>query len=272
MSTAVDQLLDFYDEFAPHYDGWAGGVHRRVAARLAELAAPARKEHALDVGTGTGLVALDAAKRVGRGGHVMGVDLSEAMLAVARRAAVRPAAFAGMAAEALVFRDGTFDLVTMGDCLTYVSDPPRALAEAHRVLRAGGRLAVSVPRRSLCTPAQDLFFELLEDFLRRHPLRIPRHRGERAVMGEPEVLADLLRDFGFEDVRTSALVTGWRLKDGRAWISHLLGAGPYTHAALTALGPALQAQLAAELDEALESLGEDRGLAHHGYTLAIAAR
>lgn len=269
---AVDHLLDFFDDFAPRYDDWAGGLHRRVAERLVDFAAPARRERILDVGCGTGLVASGVARRVGLGGQVIGVDLSEAMLAVARRSARKPATFAGMAAEALVFRDGLFDLVTMGDCLTYLADPPRALAEAHRVLRAGGALALSVPRRSLSTEAQEVFFALLEDFLERHPLRIPRHRGERAVMGEPEVLADLLRDFGFSDVRCTSLVTGWRLADGWAWIDHLLGAGPYTHAALTALGPALRAQFARELDEALSPLGDERGQAHHGYTLAVATR
>ena len=53
----VDHLVDFFDRIAPVYDGWAGGQHARVASRLVDLAAPQRGEHALDVGTGTGLVA-----------------------------------------------------------------------------------------------------------------------------------------------------------------------------------------------------------------------
>ena len=53
----VDHLVDFFDRVATDYDTWAGGQHGRVAARLVELAAPVKGEHALDVGTGTGLVA-----------------------------------------------------------------------------------------------------------------------------------------------------------------------------------------------------------------------
>lgn len=240
-----------------------------------EAAAAARRERVLDVGTGTGLVAAGLARTVGTAGQVLGVDLSEAMLAVARsarRPARSPLTFAGMAAEALVFRAATFDLVTLGDVLTYVVDPPRALAEAHRVLRPGGRLALTVPRRSLATEAQETFFTVLADFLRRHPLRIPRPAGDRAALGEPEALADLLTDFGFEAVRTSAFVTGWRLPAGADWIQHLLGAGPYTHAALTALGPELRGRLAREIDAALGALPEDGRRAHHGYTVAVAVR
>ena len=53
----TDHLVDFFDRIAPSYDGWAGGQHEKVAARLVEVAGPHKGEHALDVGTGTGLVA-----------------------------------------------------------------------------------------------------------------------------------------------------------------------------------------------------------------------
>lgn len=268
----MEQQLDFFDAFAPAYDGWAGGLHVKVAARLVEAAGAQRRQHVLDVGTGTGLVANGIARSVGRAGQVMGIDLSEAMLAQARRAARQPATFAGMAAEALVFRDLAFDLVTMGDVLTYCADPPRALAEARRVLRQGGRLALSVPRRSLATEAQETFFAVLGDFLRRHPLRIWQHGGERSALGEPDVLSDLLQDFGFEAITSSNFVTGWRLQGGAAWIDHLRGAGPYTHASLTALGPQLRARLASELDLAMAPLGEEAQRAHHGYTIATAIK
>ena len=268
----LEQQLDFFDAFAPEYEGWAGGLHGKVADRLAAAAEPSASARVLDVGTGTGLVADRIAAAVSSRGQVIGIDLSEAMLAVARAEAPRRASFVGMAAEALVFRDATFHLVTMGDVLTYLEDPPRALAEAARVLRPRGRLALSVPRRSLATEAQDVFFAVLEDFLRRHPLRLVRRGDERASLGEPEVLADLLADFGFTDVATSMFMTGWRLADGEAWIRHHLGAGPFTHAALTALGPRLRQALAAEVDAALAPLGADAHRVHHAYTVAVARR
>ncbi len=267
----ADFLIDFFDEFAPRYEQWAGGLHGRVAARLVEMAAPRPGWRALDVGTGTGLVANAVARAVGASGLSMGIDLSEAMMAVGRS---RPGAatLLGMAAEELFFRDATFDLVTFGDSLTYLADPVRGLEEAARVLKPGGRIALSVPRRSLHTEAQERFFAFLEDFLRRHPMRIPRHRGERALLGEPDQLAALLEDLGFERVQSSALMTGWRLPTGASWIDHMLGAGPFTHAALTALGPALRRQLAGELDAALAGLGEEAPRAHHAYTMAVAVR
>src|SRR3954471_18277439 len=156
----VDHLVDFFDRIAPVYDTWAGGQHARIAARLVELAAPAKHEHVLDVGTGTGLVAHLVAPRVSPG-SVLGIDLSENMLSIARaeNRKSKNVQFVGMAAEHLVFRPETFDLVTMGEALAYLADPTTALEEAHRVLRRGGRLAVSCQRRSLNTRAQDLFFQ-----------------------------------------------------------------------------------------------------------------
>ena len=188
----IDHLVDFFDRIAPSYDSWAGGQHERVATRLVDVAAPQKGEHVLDVGTGTGLVAHLVAPRVNPG-SVIGIDLSDNMLALARSKQSKNVQFLGMAAERLIFKPETFDLVTMGDALAYVSDPTDALAEAYRVLRTGGRLAVSNQRRSLSTRAQDLFFQGLAPLARRHYLSLPRYSSERSRFGEPNVLPPAAR-------------------------------------------------------------------------------
>src|SRR2546421_5749628 len=91
----VDHVVDFFDRVAPIYDSWAGGQHGRVAARLVDLAAPAKGEHVLDVGTGTGLVAHLLAPAVSPG-TVIGIDLSDKMLAVARTRRDKNVQFVGM--------------------------------------------------------------------------------------------------------------------------------------------------------------------------------
>src|SRR5437867_900260 len=118
----VDHVVDFFDRIAPLYDAWAGGQHARVATRLADLAAPVKNEHVLDVGTGTGLVAHLVAPKVSPG-MVLGIDLSENMLSIARAKKQKNVQFVGMAAEHLVFRPGTFDLVTMGEELMAGAGP-----------------------------------------------------------------------------------------------------------------------------------------------------
>src|SRR5437763_17096621 len=212
----VEHLVDFFDRIAPVYDTWAGGQQRRVATRLVDLATPAKHEQVLDVGTGTGLVANLLAPRV-TPGLVIGVDLSENMLSIARANKAKNVQFVGMAAEHLVFRPATFDLVTMGQALAYFADPTTALAEANRVLRPGGRLAVSCQRRSLSTRAQDLFFQGLVPLARRHYLSLPRYSSERARFGEPDVLPRLLSAAGFEMTGMTEMVTGGRTNGAREW-------------------------------------------------------
>src|SRR5205823_2091729 len=221
----VDHLVDFFDRIAPVYDTWAGGQHARVAGRLVDLAAPAKDEHVLDVGTGTGLVAHLVAPRVSPG-LVMGIDLSENMLSIARMRKSKNAQFVGMAAEHLVFRPASFDLVTMGQALAYFADPTTALAEANRVLRPGGRLAVSSQRRSLNTRAQDLFFQGLVPLARRHYLSLPRYSSDRSRFGEPDALTQILGAAGFDVTRISETVTGGRANDAREWTELMAGAGP----------------------------------------------
>jgi arsenite methyltransferase len=100
----------------------------------------------LDIGAGPGFLALDMAAIVGPGGAVHGIDPSENMRQVAATRArppdAAPVTFSPGEATALPFPDGSFDVVTSTQVYEYVADMPAALAEAHRVLRPGGRLLV----------------------------------------------------------------------------------------------------------------------------------
>jgi ubiquinone/menaquinone biosynthesis C-methylase UbiE len=185
-------LEAYYDAVNHAYDDWSSGIHRRLGARLVEIASPLPGERLLDVGCGTGLVTQMAAERVGTSGEVFGVDIAKRLLEVAQLRASPHVRFFHGPAEALVFSDCTFDVVTIGDSLPYLSDPRRALEEAHRVLRRGSRIAVSVLDRALSTPAQEVYHERLLALELRHPVVVPRPPGDRNRLGEPEVLARLL--------------------------------------------------------------------------------
>ncbi|HKV86906.1 MAG TPA: methyltransferase domain-containing protein [Candidatus Dormibacteraeota bacterium] len=277
----VDHLVDFFDRIAPSYDGWANGQHGRVAARLVELATPSKGEHVLDVGTGTGLVAHLVAPRVAPG-MVIGIDLSAQMLSIARAkidadhrsAHGKNVQFVGMAAERLVFRPESFELVTMGQALTYLADPTEALAEAARVLRPGGRLAVSCQRRSLSTRAQDLFFQGLAPLARRHYLSLPRYSSERSRFGEPDVLPQLISAAGFEVTGLTEMVSGGRTRDAHEWTDLMAGAGPLPYTLIRSLGPRFRNELEAEVESAMASLGDpdDAFRYHHSYLLAVAKK
>jgi len=116
------------------------GVIRRAALRPGE--------HALDLGTGTGSVAVKAAPLVVPGGHVTAVDISPEMLGLARQRAAGMAlgniAFLEGRAEKIPADSGRFDAVLASLSLMYAIDRVAAAREIARVLRPGGRLVAAV--------------------------------------------------------------------------------------------------------------------------------
>jgi ubiquinone/menaquinone biosynthesis C-methylase UbiE len=265
----VEHLVEYYDRVAPEYEGWAGGLHSKVAAKLVELAAPRRGEAVLDVGCGTGLVTHLLAAEVGAKGSVVGIDLSARMLDLARRRSRPNTTFMAMAAESMVFREGSFDLITYGQSLPYLLDPLASLEEAARLLRAGGRVALSLHRRSLQTEAQDLFYRVLSDLAARHHLRVPEHSPERSVYGERENLPRLLDELGFVDIRLTEMVTGGRARTPREWTDLMAGSGPLPNTLIRVLGPRLRAEFEAELAERMKELGDEAFRYHFAFIFAV---
>jgi SAM-dependent methyltransferase len=99
-----------------------------------------------DVGCGTGVVAQRAAERVGASGAVVGIDVSPAMLEVARSLPAPGGAsieWREAPAEQLPLPDASVDLVLCAQALQFVQDRERALREMRRVARPGARIAIS---------------------------------------------------------------------------------------------------------------------------------
>jgi arsenite methyltransferase len=105
-----------------------------------------RGERVVDVGCGAGIDSLVAAKKVGREGRVIGVDMTPSMLEKARQAAkevgLRNVEFRAGYAEALPVEDGWADVVISNGVLNLMPDKSAALGEMSRVLKPGGRLQI----------------------------------------------------------------------------------------------------------------------------------
>jgi SAM-dependent methyltransferase len=126
-------------------------VDRRFAPVVEQVitrAALQPGQHVLDLGTGTGSVALQAASLVGPGGEVLGVDISPEMLAVAHQRAtaggLTNVRFREGRSEAIPAEDGRFDVALASLSLMYAIDRAAAAREIARVLRPGGRFVAAV--------------------------------------------------------------------------------------------------------------------------------
>jgi ubiquinone/menaquinone biosynthesis C-methylase UbiE len=126
--------------------------YRRLARDLVELGLPPGGK-VLDVGTGPGFVAIEVARLLqDRGGRVVGLDLSPAMLALAAENARRQGLNGVLVwrqgdARAMPFDDGEFDAVVSNDSLHHWEDPLLILNEIARVLKNGGRCIIHDMKR-----------------------------------------------------------------------------------------------------------------------------
>jgi demethylmenaquinone methyltransferase/2-methoxy-6-polyprenyl-1,4-benzoquinol methylase len=200
-----DAVRGMFDRIAPVYDAMnrvmTAGLDRSWR-RLTVEAVVQPGDRVLDACCGTGDLAVAAERE---GGIVTGLDFSPRMLERARKKSETVTWIEGDLL-ALPFDDGSFDAATVGFGVRNVADLEAALAELHRVLRPGGRLAIleiTQPRGGL-RPFFSLWFERIVPLLGKVlpggkaytylPASVRRFPGA-------EELAALLEQRGFEQVR-----------------------------------------------------------------------
>ena len=148
---AATEIQEIFDRIAPVYDqlnAWLSfGQHRVWKLMTVKWCNPKSGQKALDVCCGSGDLTQLLAKKVGSQGHVIGLDFSANLLAIAAQrisSQTPPLPIEWLEGDALnlPFEADIFDCATMGYGLRNVTDIPLALSELRRVLKPGGKVAI----------------------------------------------------------------------------------------------------------------------------------
>jgi demethylmenaquinone methyltransferase/2-methoxy-6-polyprenyl-1,4-benzoquinol methylase len=173
-----DSSAHDYDRFERILAFGSGSWYRRDVLRRAGLR---EGDRVLDVATGTGLVAREAATLVGAQGMVIGVDPSTGMLGEASRSL--KIGLVRARGERLPFREASFDFVSMGFALRHVADLGLLFGELRRVLRPGGTACILEITRPASPTARALTRSFMTQVVPVFSLRSSRRAEARKLMG-----------------------------------------------------------------------------------------
>ena len=197
-ATAWSAVAEAWEQRADDIEQTSGDATRV----LLEVAAIQPGERVLELGAGTGHLAVDLAALVGPAGQVVATDVAPAMAELVRQ---RLAGLPQARAEVVDAADipgpaDEYDVVVSRMGLMFVPEPLRALQEARRVLRPGGRLATAVwadPGRNPWMTS--VGFAAMVNGVLTGPM--PTEPGGPFSLGDPDLLEKLAREAGFAEVR-----------------------------------------------------------------------
>ena len=156
-----------YNAASDYYDHPANTFWERYGRRTIERLGLPRGERVLDVCCGSGASAVPAAEIVGADGTVVGVDLAENLLELARAKAKQRGLtnieFRSGDLMHLPFEDESFDTVVCVFGIFFVPDMEAALRELGRVVRNGGRVAITTWGPRFFEPASTVFWDSIRD-------------------------------------------------------------------------------------------------------------
>ena len=258
------QVIDFFDRRTA-YDA-EGDSHPSEAKRLLEYASLEPGQTILDIATGTGLVAIAAAKKVAPNGSVIGVDMSSGMLeqAKSKMAAegINNLKLIEADIEAIAF-EAEFDVIFCCSALVYVSDIPKIINKCYSWLKPGGCFAFTTPDKKShlaeikVKVCQDLF-----DIDLPHIIR---------PLWTPEKCRNLLQQSGFKDIAIERYLYS-RTKIGNNYSSTRLEREFYPRGnPLSDLSETQKKLLQVEYAKAVTQLIAEQGVWRSNYNLYVKA-
>lgn len=271
---AIERRRRSYDEAAASWGKWAGAQaeqKEQVNRVLLAAAGVGEGHHVLDLASGVGEPAVTAARLVGERGRVVATDASVPMVAVlAERMASLglPQVHCQVAdMEALPFADGAFDAVTCRYGLMYARDVARTVAEAARVLKPGGRVAVLVWGPEEANP---ILYHGLRAANRHWGHPYPESEFGVAVrLAAPDAVAGPMRAAGLHDIREQDLVAERRIEVGTPFWAPVLEMN--TTEVWRRLSPEQQQATHAAVAQAYEAFRDGEHYALRSHTRLISA-
>jgi SAM-dependent methyltransferase len=239
---------------ASRYGGSFARATAHFIAPLLQAAAISSGRHVLDVACGPGDLAAAASAR---GAQAEGLDFSAGMIAIARSAHPDIIVTEGDA-EDLPYPDRSFDAVVSSFGIHHVPRPELALAEAHRVLKGGGRIAFTV----WAPPEENIAWSLVFDAMARH--------GNRAAAATPppggvlnriNQCTGALEAAGFADGAAAIVRAEWVLPDAQALIAALAAGTVRMAALIAAQQPAALAAITSDIAREAERFRRGEHLA-----------
>lgn len=216
-----------WNRVAGGWEKWDRFFDEQMAFINHRLVADARLRlgmQVLDLGSGTGYPALLGAQTVGRSGRVVGIDLAEQMLAVARR----KGAALGLAnlmfdtgdVTTLPFESDSFDAVTSRFCLMFLPEIPKAVAEITRVLKPGCWVAAAV----WSTPDKNPSIRLSMDTIKQVVELPPPDPTAPGIfrLAKPGDLAEMLLRAGLVDVTDQEFLAEWSYDSADEYYTSLM--------------------------------------------------
>ena len=238
-----------WDEKAVGYERFFGVITARLVEPLLAAASVGVGTRVLDVATGPGWVAAQAAER---GASVVGVDVAEAMIARARSA--HPGLeFRWADAHELPFADASFDAVVGNLVVMHLSRPERAMAEFVRVLRPGGRLVLTAWADPLQHRLAGLFLDAVAEARAVPPADLPPGP-DFFRFSDDEEFAAALRQQGLASPAVTAITFVQRFASADELWDGMLGATVRVAALITRQPEEVRQRIRAAFDRLAERL------------------
>jgi len=177
-----------------------------LSARLIERAAPRSGEQVLDIGCGGGITSSAIAAAVGVGGKVLGADISEVILKVARKrfAAIANLEFTTADAGVFPFEAGLYNLITSRFGVMFFPDPQAAFSNLNRAGASGGRMVFICWRALQENPWMGVPVAAAFSVLPRPEKPDPEAPGPFSL-ADPDRVRQIMAGAGFVDIELTAI-------------------------------------------------------------------